>query len=171
MENWIKNKKMLFKMTILTILMVAQIILFIIFFNYGKVSLLKYIGYFCWALSAIFGWFPIYEFKKKGKVPKRKSYIYTTELVTSGVYSIVRHPQYLAGMLLSLAFILISQHWSVLILGVPAIIIFYEDMFDADKSSIKKFGDDYKRYMKRVPRMDFFTGLIRLIKHKNSKKI
>ena len=41
-------------------------------------------------------------------------------------------------------------------------------MFNADKSGIKKFGDDYKRYMERVPRMNFFAGLIQLIKHKNS---
>jgi len=168
MEDWKKDKKMLFEMTILTILMIAQIVLFIIFFNYGKVLILKYIGYFCWVLSAIFGWFPIYELKRKGKVPKGKSYVCTTELVTSGVYSIVRHPQFLAGILLSLAFILISQHWSVLILGIPAIIILYKDMFNADKSSIKKFGNDYKRYIEEVPRMNFFTGLMRLIKHKNS---
>ena len=155
-------------MTILTVLIIAQIVLFIIFFNYGKILPLKYIGYFCWVLSAIFGWLPIYELKKEGKVLKGKSYVHTTELVTSGVYSIVRHPQFLAGILLSLAFILISQHWSILILGIPVITILYKDMFNADKSGIKKFGDDYKRYMERVPRMNFFAGLIQLIKHKNS---
>jgi len=41
MKNWKKDRKMLFEVTILTILMVAQIVLFILFFNYGKVSLLK----------------------------------------------------------------------------------------------------------------------------------
>ena len=159
------KKKMLIEMTILTVLVIAQIALFIVFFNYGKFLIPKYIGYFCWILSAIFGWLPIYELKKKGKVQKGKSYVSTTELVTSGVFRIVRHPQYLAGILLSLAFILISQHWSVLILGVPAMIILYKDMFNADKSCIEKFGDDYKHYMERVPRANFFAGLVRLIKH------
>ena len=168
MENWKKDKKMLFEMTILTVLIIAQIVLFIIFFNYGEILPLKYIGYFCWVLSAIFGWLPIYELKKEGKVLKGKSYVHTTELVTSGVYSIIRHPQFLAGILLSLAFILISQHLPILILGIPVITILYKDMFNADKSGIKKFGDDYKRYMERVPRMNFFAGLIQLIKHKNS---
>ena len=165
MENLKKDKKLLYEMTILTVLIIVQIVLFIIFFNYGQFAVLKYIGYFCWALSAIFGWLPIYELKKKGKVPKGKSYVSTTELVTSGVYSIVRHPQFLAGVLLSLAFILISQHWSVLILGIPVIIILYKDMFNADKSGIKKFGDDYKRYIEKVPRMNFLIGFMRLIKH------
>jgi len=164
MEDWGKDKKLLFEMAILTILIVAQIVLFIIFFRYGKVLVLKYFGYFCWALSVIFGWFPMYELKKKGKVPKGKSYVSTTELVTSGVYSIVRHPQFLAGILLSLAFILVSQHWSVLILGIPVIIILYKDMFRADKSGIKKFGKSYGLYMKEVPRMNFVLGIMKIMK-------
>jgi len=29
-----------------------------------------------------------------------------------------------------------------------------------------KFGDDYKRYMQRVPRMNFILGIIRLLRKK-----
>jgi len=170
MKNWKKDRKMLFEVTILTILMVAQIVLFILFFNYGKVSLLKHIGYFFWALSAIFGWLPIYELKKKGKVPKGKSYVSTTELVTSGVYSIVRHPQFLAGILFSLAFVFISQHWSVLILGIPVIIILYKDMLHADKFGTEKFGKSYEIYMEEVPRMNFVLGIIKILKNKTGVK-
>lgn len=50
-------------------------------------------------LSALFGWLPIFTFRKKGKVQGR-GHIQTTVLVESGVYSIVRHPQYLSGILL-----------------------------------------------------------------------
>ena len=32
----------------------------------------------------------------------------------------------------------------------------------ADQELIEKFGDDYKRYMQEVPRMNFLLGLIRL---------
>ena len=160
------DKKMFFEMMVLTVLMVAQIALFILFFNYGKVLVLRYFGFFCWALSALFGWLPIYEFKKRGEVPKGRSYISTTKLVTSGVYSVVRHPQFVAGILLSLAFMLISQHWSVLCLGVPVIILLYKDMFDADTSNINKFGKPYETYMKDVPRANFISGFIRVIRGK-----
>ena len=159
---------MIVEMTILTILMITQIILFIIFFHYGKNIPLIYTGYLCWVLSAIFGWLPIYEFRKKGKVPQGKSYVHTTAFVDSGVYSIVRHPQFLAGVLLSLAFIFIAQHWSVFATGLPAIAILYKDMFRADQSGIKKFGSDYQDYIKRVPRMNFLIGLIRLTTHQNA---
>jgi len=163
MTNWQKDKRMIFEMTLLTIFMVAQIVLFIVFFSYGNVTYLKYIGYFFWTLSAIFGWLPIYEFRKKGKVPKGKGYVHTTKLVTSGVYSIVRHPQFLAGILLSIAFTLISQHWSVSILSIPVVIILYKDMYRADKSAIEKFRKDYEDYMKEVPKMNFILGIKRII--------
>lgn len=164
MENLIKDKKNFFEMCILTILMALQIIFFIIFFNYGKILVLRYVGAFVWILSAILGWLPIYTFRKKGKVLKGKSYISTTKLVDSGIYSIIRHPQYLAGILLSLAFIFISQHWVVLILGILIILILYNDMFRADKRNIKKFGKPYVKYMKKVPRANFILGIIKKLK-------
>jgi hypothetical protein len=86
-------------------------------------------------------------------VPKGKSYIQTTVLVDSGVYAVVRHPQYLAGILLSLALILITQHRFIAILGVVAMVLNYLIARKANQELIEKFGDDYKRYMQKVPRI------------------
>jgi len=163
MKGILGNRKMIFEMIILTIVIIIQIVLFMLFFHYGKTVPLIYIGYFCWALSAIFGWLPIYEFKRKGEVPKGKSYVHTTVFVDSGVYSILRHPQFLAGILLSLAMIFIAQHWSVLISGCLVISILYKDMMNADQAGIEKFGNEYKDYIERVPRMNFLIGLKKVI--------
>jgi len=35
---------------------------------------------------------------------------------------------------------------------------------EEDQRLLKKFGDDYKAYMKRVPRMNFMLGIIRLLR-------
>ena len=148
---------------VLLVFGLALIGAFIFYFNYGENLGLKILGALLWIFSAFLGWLPIYIFRKKGGVPKGESFVKTTRLVTSGIYSIVRHPQYLAGMLFGLSFMLISQHWLVLILGIPFIIIFYIAALDEDKSLISKFGDDYKTYMQKVPRINFFVGLIRLI--------
>jgi len=134
---------------------------FIFYFNYGENPALKILGTALWILSAFLGWFTIYTFKKKGGVPKGKRFAKTTKLVTTGTYAVVRHPQYLAGMLLGLSLILISQHWLVLVLGVPFIIIFYIAALDEDKSCIKKFGNSYKKYMKKIPRVNLILGIIR----------
>jgi len=148
---------------VLVIFGLALIGAFIFYFNYGENLALKIFGMVLWILSAFLGWFPIYTFRKKGGVPKGEGFVKTTKLVTTGVYSIVRHPQYLAGMLLGFSFILISQHWLVLVLGIPFITIFYIAALDEDKSCIKKFGDSYKEYMKNVPRVNLIIGIIRYL--------
>ena len=94
-----RNNKMIIYATILTIAAVGQIVLAFLFYNPEGNELLINIGWGVLMLSAIFGWLPIFTFRRKGGV-KGKGYIRTTVLVDRGVYGIVRHPQYLAGVLL-----------------------------------------------------------------------
>lgn len=148
--------------SIYTPLMVLQLVLFFFFYyNHLGLDLLAYAGWFFWALSIAFGLLPIYEFRKKGRVLKGKSYIHTTKLVDTGVYSIVRHPQYLAGLLLIIALVLVTQHWLSVAAGVVAFIAFYVDTLRADPPMIEKFGEEYRDYMKRVPGLNFVLGIAR----------
>jgi protein-S-isoprenylcysteine O-methyltransferase Ste14 len=121
-------------------------------------------------VSAIFGGMPIYTFRKKGGVSNGDSYMHTTILVDSGIYSIVRHPQFFAGILISLSLILISQHWLNIVLFVPVILGTYIDSLRADKRLIEKFGNDYKSYMNRVSGLNPLVGIIWLFRsYTNSK--
>jgi protein-S-isoprenylcysteine O-methyltransferase Ste14 len=122
---------------------------------------LRILGWILWILSILFGILPIIIFRMKGGVPKGKSYIKTTVLVEDSIYGIVRHPQYLAGILLNLALISISQHWLIAVLGFPAMVLMYMDIQKADQSEIEKFGDAYLAYMDRVPQINFILGIIR----------
>ena len=106
---------------------------------------------------------PVFEFRKKGMVKKGKSYIHTTKLVDTGIYSIVRHPQYVTFMLWAIAGMFLFQHWIVIILGIPIIPLTYIDLLNADKDAINKFGEAYKKYMIRVPRTNFLLGIIKVI--------
>jgi len=146
---------------LLIVVGLALIGTFIFYFNYGENNTLRTLGIFLWVLSAFLGWFPIYTFRKEGGVPEGERFVKTTKLVTTGIYSIVRHPQYLSGILLGLSFILISQHWLVLTLGIPFIAIFCIAALDEDRSCVDKFGDSYKDYMKEVPRFNFLIGIIK----------
>jgi len=149
--------------TILTIAAVGQIISAFLFYNPDGNELIINIGWGVLLLSAIFGWLPIFTFRLKGSV-KGRGYMHTTILVDSGIYSIVRHPQYLAGVFLSIALFLIAQHCLVAALGTVAVVIYYLDTYDEEKRCIDKFGESYKKYMKRVPRMNFILGIVRLIR-------
>jgi len=137
--------------------------------NQAGLPVLKHVGWIALTVSAVFGWLPIFAFRKKGGVSKGRSYIQTTVLVDSGIYAVVRHPQYLAGILLSLALILITQHWFIATIGVVAIVLNYFIALKADQELIEKFGDDYRRYMEKVPRMNFLVGLIRLLRCRKGK--
>ena len=163
-----KNVKGFVSATSLTIVVVGQIILSFVLYNENGSSLIRNAGWIILWISAIFGWLPIYTFKKWGK-PEGRGYIRTTVLVDRGVYAIVRHPQYLAGMLMGLALPLIAQHWIIAILGAIAIVIHYIDTFAEEKSAIEKFGEEYERYRESVPRVNFIAGLIRLLVNRRER--
>ncbi len=133
--------------------------------NVNQISILAYIGVGLYVFSGlIFGMLPVFEFRKMGMVKKGKSYIHTTKLVDTGIYSIVRHPQYITFMLWAVAGMFLFQHLIVIILGIPIIPLTYIDLLNADKDGINKFGEAYKQYMKKVPRANFFIGIIRKIR-------
>ena len=152
--------------TITSLLLFSQIIsgLYLLS-NINQIDILAYIGVGLYVFSGlIFGMLPVFEFRKKGMVKKGKSYIHTTKLVDTGIYSIVRHPQYITFMLWAVAGMFLFQNWIVIILGIPIIPLIYIDLLNADKDGIKKFGNEYRQYMKRVPRANFLLGVLRYFK-------
>lgn len=163
-DSWIRNWVDLILACIYTPLIILQLVLFFLYSNYLGFDILAYIGLVIWALSAIFGIVPIYTFRRKGGVTKGQSYMKTTKLVDTGVYSIVRHPQFLAGLLLIIALMLTTQHWLSIVAGVIAFAAFYYDALRVDTRLIEKFGDDYRRYMERVPRLNFLLVIARRIR-------
>ena len=153
--------------TLSSILFISQIIIGIFLLSdVSQIEILAYVGVGLYVFSGIvFGVLPVAEFRKKGGVKKGKSYIHTTKLVDTGIYSIVRHPQYVTFIMWAIAGMLLFQHWIIIILGIPIIPLTYLDLIRADRNSIEKFGDEYKAYMKRVPRANFLLGIIRRLRH------
>jgi protein-S-isoprenylcysteine O-methyltransferase Ste14 len=149
--------------TFSSILFIAQIVVGVYLLSeVSQIDVLAYFGVGLYVFSGIvFGMLPVFEFRKKGGVKKGQSYIHTTKLVDTGIYSVVRHPQYVTFMLFAIAGMLLFQHWIVILLGIPVIPLTHIDLIKADKDAIDKFGDDYKAYMKKVPRANFLLGIIR----------
>ena len=148
------------------VLTVAQIVLAFFLRRPGPEAL-EWVGWICLWTSAIFGWLPIITFRRKGGVAQGESYMKTTVLVDTGIYAIVRHPQGgTAWLLINLGVMLIAQHWSSVILGLVSMVLVYLDTLKADQYCIEKFGDAYRRYMERVPRVNFVAGIIRLLRRR-----
>jgi protein-S-isoprenylcysteine O-methyltransferase Ste14 len=147
-----------------SLLFLSQIVVGVYLLSWvSQNEVLAYFGVGLYVFSGIFfGMLPVFEFRKKGGVRKGQSYTQTTKLVDSGIYSVVRHPQYVTFILFAISGVLLFQHWIVILLGVPIIPLTYIDLIKADKDAIEKFGDEYKAYMKKVPRANFVLGLLRL---------
>jgi len=129
----------------------------------GSIGWLVWVGWGAFAFSAVLGWVPILAFHRRGGVTKGRTYVHTTQLVTSGLYAIVRHPQYLAGDFLAVAVMCITQHWATLLAGGIAILTNRLSMIKADRGLVSKFGEDYRAYMARVPRANVPVGLWRWV--------
>jgi len=147
-------------------LLILQMILAFFVFRDPKIQALRVAGWVIWTLGTVFAVLPIFTLRTRGGVPEGKSYMETTALVDTGIYAIVRHPQGgTAGILLNMALPLIGQHWLLVVLAAVGMVLIYIDAFKADESCIEKFGEEYVRYMQRVPRVNFIAGLLRLLVH------
>jgi protein-S-isoprenylcysteine O-methyltransferase Ste14 len=88
-------------------------------------------------LLIIFGWRKIY--RAKG------------QLVTTGIYGHVRHPQYLGFLLLTLG---MNVQWimiSTLLLWPILVILYYRLAKEEDKELEERFGEEYRKYKHKVP--------------------
>ena len=137
-----------------------------LFGPYLGLEILLYLGWVVAIVALPFFFSPFLYFREKGRPQEGKTIMDTSVLVDSGTYAIVRHPQFLGSILLMSASILISQHWLAAIIGVPIAVCYYMEEVKEEKGLMVKFGDDYKRYMERVPRMNLLLGIVRLLRRR-----
>ncbi len=88
-------------------------------------------------LLIIFGWRRIHRAKN--------------QLVTTGIYSYIRHPQYLGFLLLTLG---MNIQWitiPTLLLWPAIVVLYYRLAKEEDKKMEEKFGEEYRKYSRSVP--------------------
>jgi len=120
-------------------------------------------GIACLLLSPIFIFPPFLILMRYGEPPRGQPYCCTTAVVDRGVYSIVRHPQYVGYVLLTLGFAALSQQPLTWILAVCSAGAFYVQSLSEEAFFRKQPGQDYSEYMRRVPRFNFLVGLFRYL--------
>ena len=134
--------------------------------HYGLRNLF-YVGWLVTVIGLPFFLATAIYFPKKGKPQEGKSSMDVTAVVDTGLYGVVRHPQYLGCMLMMLASVLVSQHWLSAVIGLPIAFWIYSEIPEEEEGLILKFGDEYRGYMERVPRLNLVTGLYRYLRTNN----
>ena len=112
------------------------------------------VGWVIFGIGALFYILSVVTLVRKG----------VSNIVDSRIYGIVRHPMYLGAMAMFFSHMFLGQNWVVVIGAIVAVACCYLIIQSEDQRNIEKFGDDYKRYMERVPRINFLLGIIRLLR-------
>ncbi len=72
-------------------------------------------------------------------------------LVTTGIYGLVRHPQYLGIILLTLGLLIQWPTIPTLLMWPILALLYYRLAIREEKMLEERFGDEYRRYRRRVP--------------------
>ncbi|MDH5448211.1 MAG: isoprenylcysteine carboxylmethyltransferase family protein [Candidatus Bathyarchaeota archaeon] len=75
----------------------------------------------------------------------------TEKIVTRGSYSIVRHPQYLGGLLAHVGISFLLSAWYSLLSTPLMIVLVFLISRKEEEELIKEFGKEYEDYKKKVP--------------------
>lgn len=118
------------------------------------------------ATIPIMAWFTYYNTKKGGC----NSEDHTVILLRSGLYRVVRHPGNVAGTVFFATLpIFLSQYLPFTISSVVGIVgifafHYYSSIIEERDLDLKKWGDEYREYMREVPRWNVFRGLWNLMR-------
>ena len=119
---------------------------------------LQIIGLILYVPSAILVFGSMFGLKHRGK-PDTADPTSTTTFVDTGVYRIVRQPMTLGMAIWSIAIILVFQSILSIILGILSFFCFWMSARKEVEYNMKKFGDEYREYMKEVPIWNIFKRL------------
>ena len=125
------------------------------------------IGWVVWVFGMVLVVAPFVMFPRLGGVGRGKSYVHTTQLVRTGIYAVVRHPQYTGGIYaIFLTTFLWYPHWLFGLLGVIGTAVIFLGCRKEDKLLVVKFGKAYEEYMEEVPGMNYIAGFLRLLRRR-----
>ena len=114
------------------------------------------VGWVILSIGVLFVFLSIFTLHREG----------TSNIIDSGIYSIVRHPMYLGGMVMFFSHIFFFQNWITVTNAIVGIVCCYLIIRSADQRNIEKFDDNYERYMQKVPRINFLLGIVRLLRYR-----
>ena len=143
-----------FNLLAVTIFTLAPFVEFLTGTDYGFNPFLTIAGVFCWVVSIV-----IWNKRRKHLTikimlgyPEVSKKSYPGKLLTVGIYGKIRHPRYLEVMFGQIGNALVVNMLGVYIIIVLLIPALYFTILLEENELIDRFGDNYVKYSKSVPR-------------------
>ncbi len=134
-----------------TLASLGQVLLAVFLYEQLGLSWLMYLGWVLLLGALLLGWRARADLEA-GAGPDH--------LVTTGVYSLVRHPQTLSFLLLAAGLACISQTWLSAGLALVAAVPLSDDLRRDEQASLERFGEAYERYREQVPGLNLIAGVL-----------
>jgi protein-S-isoprenylcysteine O-methyltransferase Ste14 len=75
-----------------------------------------------------------------------------SKLITSGAYSLLRHPLYMAWILIfSGASFILDSPLAIIFIPILILLLYLHSIYEEKRFLIPNYGDDYIRYLEKVP--------------------
>jgi len=110
---------------------------------------LNYLSYFLLIIGLFFSIVSLFKLGRSTRfgIPTTK-----TNLKTSGIYGFSRNPIYFGFNLITISAIVYLPNLLILFLGIYSMIVYHLIIIGEEKFLEKAFGEDYKRYKRKVRR-------------------
>jgi len=114
----------------------------VIFFN-------NYIAEFLLVIGLIFTVISLINLGKSTRLGLPSS---ETQLKTNGIYKLSRNPMYVGFDLITIAAMVYTLHWMIILLGIYSLITYHLIIKGEENFMTARFGDEYKKYQLNVRR-------------------
>jgi len=146
------------------------LVIFGLFGGYKEAELLsiQLVGNILLYIAIVLALISLITLRVKGK--PEQGFENTNVLIEGTIFGVIRHPLYLGLTIWGISQIFVIQSVISILLGILAIFCFWMSSKKEDEFNIKKFGDNYRDYMKKVPRANFLLGILRVLRNKRKQK-
>ncbi|RLK62439.1 isoprenylcysteine carboxylmethyltransferase family protein [Atopobacter sp. AH10] len=139
---------------VLTCLLLTLLGLYLWRYNYLSFGDLMQLKAFCYSLGFLSILLGLYLWLEAVVVQKINKKVKEDQLITDGVYGIVRHPVYSAFFFILTGCLLLTGNWCLLILPLVFYLFLTWLMLQTEEKWLRdKFGKEYDDYCKEVHRV------------------
>ena len=133
----------------------------IIFYNSANLAALSYAGWIIFACGLVV--------LVSSSQTRRRSYRMGETFIQSGLYAYVRHPEFLGHMLIIVSLVFMAQHSISVATGSALLSLLCIEIVEEEKMNVEKFGEAYRDYMRRAPRINLLAGIAKSMRERKSE--